>query len=295
VHVSISRDQDANIVTDVTYQLDEEHADLAVLHMANWEEELHRQFLGILKSVVSELSPDDLVSWAHHLHDRQQVVEDLANPATETRWDRLNAALLLRLRNQMINRGIQFNMVQVQEITVLTHPSSINGQTGPVGTGILRGQPAQPTQPPFNPSSTLLSQQPTQVFTVPASATAPAAQYSGVVLPSLEPNLSAPPTQGVVQGMIDAYYAINNQFINDPNFIMDLAARFKAVANNPLANANFPVDAEKAAFNLIQRANYILASEERRHHSSQAPTQTTVVHHVYHVPNPPNEHLTKGG
>jgi len=95
--------------------------------------------------------------------------------------------------------------------------------------------------------------------------------------------------------MLDSYKAVNDQLINDPNFIMELAARFKAVADNPEANAQFPVDAENAAYNLLRRANLILESEEHHHHSGQAPAAVPVERKPHRPPNPPNDNLAYGG
>ena len=321
VHVSISRDQEADIVADITYQLAEDVADIAVLHMTNWEEDLHQYFLGDLKSIINDIPPDDILSWAHHLHDHPPVSDDPANPVVETRWDRLNKTLLWHLQSEMAQRGIQVNMVHVQDITVLSHYAFANTQTRPMmDTGAYRGQqPQQPRQAPqpgqySMPSSSSpppRSQQqppqqpPTETFKAPPAAPAQAqqaqheqtAQSPRIVLPPpTTANVSTPLRPGVIQGMIDSYKAVNDQLINDPNFIMELAARFKAVADNPEANAQFPVDAEKAAYNLLRRANLILESEEHHHHhSGPPPTPAPVERRPHRTPIPPNDNLAYGG
>ena len=43
---------------------------------------------------------------------------------------------------------------------------------------------------------------------------------------------------------------------------MEMAARFQAIAENSAADAQFPFDAERAANALIQRANFLLASND---------------------------------
>ncbi len=314
VHITISRDQEADIVADITYQLAEDVADIAVLHMANWEEDLHQYFLGDLRSIVNDIPPDEILSWAHHIHDHSPVSDDPANPVVETRWDRLNKKLLWHLQSEMAQRGIQVNMVHVQDITVLSQYYFANSQTRPMmDTGKVRGQqpqqawqPQQPGQfsipssppPPSQPQPP--QQPPTETFKAPPAAAAQAQQEQTtqsprIVLPPPGANVSAPLRPGVIQGMIDSYKAVNEQLINDPNFIMELAARFKAVADNPEANAYFPVDAEKAAYNLIRRANLILEAEEHHHHSGPTPAPATVERRPHRAPNPPNDNLAYGG
>ena len=317
VHVTISRDQEADIVADITYQLAEDVADIAVLHMASWEEDLHQYFLADLKSIINDIPSNEILSWADHLHDHSAVSDDPANPVVETRWDRLNKQLLWHLQSEMAQRGIQVNMVHVQDITVLSHRSFANSPTRPMmDTVPYRGQQQQqPRQPQPQPQYSVPpsppphlqphqpQQPPTETFKAPApppvqAQQAPqeqATQSPRIVLPASTVNAPAPLRPGVIQGMLDSYKAVNDQLINDPNFIMELAARFKAVADNPEANAQFPVDAEKAAYNLLRRANLILESEEHHHHSGQAPAAVPVERKPHRPPNPPNDNLAYGG
>jgi hypothetical protein len=104
--------------------------------------------------------------------------------------------------------------------------------------------------------------------------------------------------------MIDSYYSVREQLINDPYFIMDLAARFQAIAENPEAAAQFPYDAELAANNLLQRANAILLTEGHHHPNepesagqaqSPAPHEPRVERQRRHLPGLPNENLAQGG
>lgn len=85
---------------------------------------------------------------------------------------------------------------------------------------------------------------------------------SRTVLPSPSGTVSAPLSQAVIQVMIETYNAVREQRIIDPNSIMELAARFQAIAENSEAAAQFPFDAERAANALIQRANFLLASND---------------------------------
>jgi hypothetical protein len=104
--------------------------------------------------------------------------------------------------------------------------------------------------------------------------------------------------------MIETFNAVRDGQITDPDFILDLAARFQAVANNPEADAQFPYDAEKAAETLIKRARYILAAQERQRASASvspppAPAPTPAPAHVERrvrrLPSLPNDNLTQGG
>ena len=64
----------------------------------------------------------------------------------------------------------------------------------------------------------------------------------------------APPSPEV---LAEAYNAVRDGKITDPNTIRELADRFEAVAKDPVAYSTVPYDAERAAQSLRQRAAYI--------------------------------------
>src|SRR2546423_8431127 len=78
-------------------------------------------------------------------------MEDITDLATETRWDRLNAVLRRRLQDQVATRGIQVNLVHVEDITLIPHLAPVGGpppgaMARPVDMGMARG-----AEPPPDP------------------------------------------------------------------------------------------------------------------------------------------------
>jgi SPFH domain / Band 7 family len=317
VRVTMTRDQDVEVVASVTYQLLEDDAHIAVLNMANWEEDVHQHFMGIINSVVHELSTTDFIAWVQHVHSRPQVAEELANPTVETHWDRLNATLLRRLQDQLANRGILVSMVHTQDISLSSpHFASAIGEPGAlraVDAGITRGQqPVTPQWsqmqvpaggvPQFTARQAEIAAQPTGQPPQAAPGTAPAPQGTAAPMPEAAKSSAFSPI--MMQGMIDAYESVNKQQMNDPAFILNLAERFQAIASNPEADKQFPYDALKAANSLYRRANEILASEERKRASIQnspapasPPAPAQVERQVRRLSNLPNanENLAGGG
>ncbi len=123
--VNISRDQDVELVVTVSYQLMPEDAHLAALNMQNWEASIHDHFVGIMKSVVRELSPADYVAWSHHIHGRTGANVDVTDPTVETRWDRINESLRRRMQDAVATRGVQVHLVHMQDITLIPHLAPI--------------------------------------------------------------------------------------------------------------------------------------------------------------------------
>ncbi len=322
VQVNISRDQDVKLIASITYQLLPEDAHIAALNIDNWEESLRQHFLGTIQSVVNDLSPSDVVAWAHHVHS--STVEELANPMIETRWDRLNNALRIRMQDQMATRGIHVSLVHVQDITVIPHlapasqPAAQLAQQAqhiqqmaplaaarPVDVGMTRGAApggpndmyalqASPTQqvPPVAPPPPAAQPHPAQ----PAQP-AQAGQADHAYLPVVPV-----PNPAMYETLIEMYNSIREGRITDRAVVLDTAARFQAIANNPEASSQFHFDAARAAQNLLQRANAMHttpaapaseskprpAPEPRRASVPPTPGERAARH-------PPNDNLTIGG
>lgn len=304
--ITTSHNQVVDIVASVTYQLLPEDAHIAVTHVEDWETDLHEHFLSVLKSVVYELKPADLIGWAHEIHSRPRVMDELANPMTETRWDRLNAALLRRLQDLVATRGIKINMVHTQDITVISqYPSP--SQAIPVDAGMVRGQPARPVQPASKPPSLPPRQ---AEIAAQSTAPAPATQHAAAPMPATVP-MSAPapapapePASPValndvkMQSMIEAFNAIREGRITDPTTIYSLAERFEAIANNPELDRVFPYDARQAAKALKERATYIKVSREIEARRTSAPASANpapLERAARRLPTPSNDNLEAGG
>ncbi|HEV2582884.1 MAG TPA: hypothetical protein VGT44_18645, partial [Ktedonobacteraceae bacterium] len=292
MRLTTSRDQDIELVASVTYQLQPEDAYIAVMQIADWESDLHQHFLAVLKSYAYELSPDDFIAWTHHVHSRPHIIDELASPMAETRWDRLNAAIMRRLQDQVATRGIKINMVHILDITVISRGSHSIASTRstPVDTGIARGQ--SPSMPPLSARQTEIAAQPT-------------AQATPMVLPSQAPTPPLNLTPSTIQFMKDTFDSIRDGRITDLTIITKLLHEFEQIANTPELDAQFPYDARKAASTLSYRLNYIKASQDvaKAQRASipaspiPAPTVPSEqsVRPARRLPTLPNDNLAGGG
>jgi SPFH domain / Band 7 family len=259
VRVNISRDQDAEIVATLTYQLVPEDAHIAYLNMQDWQTTLHQHFIGTLKSMLKELSPADFVAWSHHAGDAALTDEDLLDATSLTRWDRLNLLLRSRLQDQMATRGILINLVHVQDVTLIPHlapasspPPGWQGRgsspAAPVETGATRAAGSYPrtgTGPggqAQRPSLEQDDQGPTRASRPPASIPAPKPE--------------------MFNAMIELYNSVREGRVTDITVILDLADRFDAIAGHPEASQQFTYDPQRAAYNLRERARVLKAAEK---------------------------------
>ena len=281
---NISRDQDIDIVATITYQLLPEDAHIAALNIKNWEEDLRKHFVGTIKSVVHELAPADFVAWAHHVHSRMSSsMEDITDLSTETRWDRLNAVLRRRLQDQVATRGIQVNLVHVEDITLIPHLAPVGGpppgaMARPVDMGMARGAVPPPIPVQAQPARQAQMQMPVQ-------APAP------VPIPLPPPDTTAPvPKESMFEALIETYNLVRTGVITDPDTIFDLAGRFRAISNDPEASKNFHYDAVRAANTLYQRASTLRPSMPR--HAGNADLVTQPERPVRRIPN---DNLMAGG
>lgn len=298
MRLTTSRDQDVELVASVTYQLQPEDAYIAVMQIADWETDLHQHFQAVLKSYVSELSPDDFVAWTHHVHSRPHIIDELANPMAETRWDRLNAAVMRRLQDQVATRGIKINMVHILDITVISRDSSSITpiRSIPVDTGMMRGLSPQPQS--GNVPQLLSAQQ-------AAIAAQPTAQPMPMVLPAPPPAATLNLTPATIQFMKDAFDSIRDNRITDLTIINKLLRDFEQIATTPELDAQFPYDAKKAVNALRNRITDIkvaqAVAQAQRASIPASPIPTPVelpaqpVRPARRLPSLPNDNLAGGG
>lgn len=294
VRVNIARDQDVELIATISYQLLPEDAYIVALNIPNWQEMVHTQFLGTLKSVMSELSLADFAAWSHALTNI-----DVTDPTTKTRWDRINEALERRLQDQVAAQGVLVHRVQLQDITFI--PLLSTASTPPLG--IAARAPVQraahgaaPGSPPVERKSTPSAVSPTADTIAqpqPVTRAAESSQAQQVSLAAggdVERRQSAPPASGPVteQALIEAYNAVRLGRITDPEVILDFARRFQDIANDPQASQHFPYDAARAARNLIECATkYSKPGPPRAASQSAAPLRPQ------HLA--PSDSLTTGG
>jgi hypothetical protein len=269
VRATISRDQDADIVATLTYQLVPEDAHIAILNMKDWQETLHQHFIGTLKSMLKELSPADFVAWSHHVNDHAGVDETLLDATSLTRWDRLNLMLRSRLQDQLAMRGILVNLVHVQDVTLIPHLAPVSSpppgwqgraaQASPVDTGAARSANVPPRAATAQGG--------------PGESPYPVRDEQAAAPPPQKPPASTPPPKPeMFSAMIELYNSVREGRVTDIKVILDLADRFDAIASNPDVSQMFPYDPERAATSLRDRARVL--KEAELHHAIDAEETT---------------------
>ena len=272
VRVAVSRDQDAEIVATLTYQLVPEDAHIALLNMQDWQETLRQHCIGTLKSIVKELSPADFVAWSHHVNDLADVDESFLDAASMTRWDRLNMLLRSRLQDQMAMRGILINLAHVQDVTLIPH---LTPASSPPPGWQSRGVEAELVD--------------TGAARSPVPTSRPAS-YSVVAPPSKSPAPLAAPKPEMFNAMIELYNSVREGRVTDIKVILDLADRFEAIADHPEIGQQFDYDAGRAAYNLRAQARALKATERPR---ASDPDDTTEMKRP--VRRTFNDNLAAGG
>ena len=243
--VPTSRAQDVQLTATISYHLLPEDAHLAALTVKDWEDNLHRLFVGTVQSVVNELTPGDFVAWTQSMYTRVSDASTF-NPAAATRWDRINSTLSRRVQDQVATWGVQVNWVRIQDVTLLPNIPGIAGAQpvrAPDDSGgtteLMKPEPQAPERVVANlpmPVPPPAASTPAPVTALPAAAPAPAGRL--------------PP----VETLKDMYNAVRQGVITDPTVIGDVARQFEILASDPVASQNIDFDAARAANTLRQRA-----------------------------------------
>lgn len=241
MEVPTARDQKVELTAMISYQLMPEDAYLAATSVKNWESSLRDLFRGTVQSVVNELTMTDFIAWTQSLHPLSANADaDSFNPAAVTRWDRINNALIRRMQDQVAHWGVQIHRVYIQDLTPLPTTAGglilhSNGDTG--GTTQIIKDAAVAPQSPALPEA------------LPAPVTpAPA-------VPASPPKKTvSTPKSSKIEALVDMYDAVRQNTITEPKVIADLAQRFEALANDPVASKDIEFDASRAAETLRQRA-----------------------------------------
>ena len=248
--------QEVELIATISYQLMPEDAHLAVFHVKDWETSLHDLFVTTIHHDINELSPADFT--APHRKSQEAALHD---PSTTRLWDRISAVLWQHMQDQVAHWGVQVNWVQIRDMNLLPHipakADMLAGNARPMNAGAMRGAGSVPSQPAHAnviPNQQFGRPQPAQPGAAPAAPANP--------LPPQQPTPAAGDAGGTVtqgaqnEALMDAYEAVRNGYITDPESIRQLAQRFLDIENNPAASDSFPYDAGRAARTLIRQAKW---------------------------------------
>jgi regulator of protease activity HflC (stomatin/prohibitin superfamily) len=309
--VHMSPDKDLTLAATIAYQIIPEDAHLAVLHVNKWEQQLRERFRATLQTIAIEFKPEDFYPWQQGSTTRSPINAASSANANPQRgetpgWSRMNARLLQLMRDQVAPWGVQINWVRIHDVTPLPHVQG--AETVRVGAGAVSmaaANSSQPSRPGTTQAAPASSQR--QSSSTVGSEGAPGAKTTQAS-PAAAAQAGAANDGKKDEALIKLYDAVRNGTITDPETIRRWAARFEAIAHDPVASQNFPFDAGRAANNLYARAKYyeeqISASAEFMYDEDvndeyndveivddmSEETQSDWLHQP-----PPDDHLTGGG
>jgi regulator of protease activity HflC (stomatin/prohibitin superfamily) len=250
--VQLSRNEDVILRAEISYQLLPEDASLAVTQVQDWEESLKSRLTTGLQTIATTFAPDDFLVWPQGLHAQRASYRDQHGmPSNGARWEQVNAALLQYMRDKVALWGVQINWVKIRDVSLAPHDAAIvdtepvmNARNGEENAGkataAVEKRPAAAIA-----SETTTKMSGTEVAALSQEASGPAARPT-----------NGKAAKGVLREdiLVQAYTAVQNGKITDPETIRGLAEKFELVAQDPELNEKVSFDPARAAQNLHNQA-----------------------------------------
>ncbi len=264
--VQLSRDEDVVLRATISYQLPPDDAYIAVTQVDQWENSLKELVLAAIQSIATMFTPDDFFAWPQGLHSRPLTYDD---DESTLPLDRVNAYLFQMIRDRVALWGVQVNWVRILDVSLAPHGATIVEADSIVDmpTKVINPAPSPAPQPAKAPGSQPAPSNQPKVAAGKqknGSANAGLAEEPTQVVPAPVPAspavASSPPDLLNEKVLIEAYKAVQNRTVTDPDTIRSLAARFELVAQDPAYRDKVSFDAKRAAQNLYEQAR---KNEER--------------------------------
>lgn len=285
--VQLSRNEDVILRAEISYQLLPEDANLAVTQVQNWEESLKSRLTTGLQTIATTFAPDDFLVWPQGLHAQRATYRDQHGmPSNGARWEQVNAALLQYMRDKVALWGVQINWVKIRDVSLAPHDVAIidteqvisaRSETDNAGNSASSSAEKRP-------AAAIASETTTKM---PAPETAAVRQ--GTAAPASRPTNGNVP-KGVLREdiLVQAYTAVQNGKITDPETIRSLAEKFEMVAHDPELSDQVSFDPIRAAQNLYNQAKRCEELYESGIYSDETKPD-------WLVRRPTDENLTGGG
>jgi hypothetical protein len=221
----------ARAAATLAYHIPAAQAHLAALAADTWEGDVNERAAESLRIALGE--------WGHRLLDGEEIPERF-----------LARTVLDDLRPRMRPYGVSVLWVNVRDIWLTPESETIPVSEWEQATNIH--------PPAGNPSAYESSDNAARRNPAPRAVATPA---TSAPLPAIEdealaPATSAPPESEALDpdALADAYNAVRDGLIADPETIRSIARAFLTVAGNSELAADFPYDAISAAQILLDRA-----------------------------------------
>lgn len=248
--VQLSRDEDVVLRATISYQLMPKDAYIAVTHANQWEEMLKELVVSTIQSIATTFTPDDFIAWPQGLHSRPLTYDNEG----EQRWERVNRYLQDLISEHAANWGVVVNWIRIRDVSLAPHGATIvetdavfdmptaiiehsAASSGGASKNLVQETPRVQKvsgQMLGSQGNTKLADETTEA--VPAPPPQPAQNDA--------PAVPAPINENV---LIEAYNAVKNEKITDPQTIRGIAAKFDLIARDPKARDSVSFDAERAA------------------------------------------------
>lgn len=247
--IQLSREEDVILRAAITYQLLPEDAQLAVLQVNNWEQKLREDFITLIQMIATTFSPNDFLTWPQGLHAAPAVVAEIDDPLQAgPRWERINEYLFQQMRDQVALWGVQIRWVRIRDVMLVPHNIPRVDVEPTLQTPSVKAESEMATASVGARASATTEQRQAAPAKAPASSSSSASPQKA---PSARPNEEI---------LTQAYNAVQNGKITDPETIRGIAAQFQDIANDPTWSQMVDFDAARAARNLRDQAQ---RNEER--------------------------------
>ncbi|GAC1368411.1 MAG: hypothetical protein NVSMB44_34850 [Ktedonobacteraceae bacterium] len=303
--VQLSHDDDVMLRAVISYQLLQEDAYLAVTQVRNWEDSLRALFITTLQSIATVFQPADFLPWPNGLRGQQTAPGDDDFMGSFERRQAINTYLFRLVRDKVALWGVQINWVSIRDIELTPHgavpiyeqpaPTPAPKQEAPaaqIPTAKQATQPAQPVQPTPKPrpqEQTPAAKNPPKKQAAapsPRANTTPGPKAAEQPAPAGAQQTTTPALSEDI--LKQAYRAVQEEHITDPETIRGIAARFEMAAQDPEFSQTVSFDPQRAALNLYERAR--IYEEQYTRNAYAEDTQPDWI-----VRRPTDENLMAGG
>lgn len=299
--VQLSRADDVRLHAIISYQLFQEDAYLAISQVRNWEESLHTLFQTTLQEAAATFTPDDFLIWPQQ--DATQTPGAM-NSGFQRR-DQINQYIQQLMSDRVALWGVQVNWVSLSDIELLPH-----------GVALAPAQTIVPVQPTDVEQAALMSEEQTEPMPVGGRIKAIAAKVTSAALgaaqpsptphiaptPVATPKVAEPANKDIVneaqrvneEVLINAYKAVQNNKITDPETIRRIASEFDTIARDPIASQKVSFNSARAALTLFEQARLYDESYTNTAATANAAYQEQI-QPDWRPREPNDENLTTGG
>lgn len=119
--VQVTQDKDVVLRAALSYKVVPEDAYIVALRVDDWQKSLDDFFNFILREIIYELSPDDLIAFSQGLHEPPSN----QGAMVRIRWERINRIILERMQDRVASWGVLVNWARILDSSLIPHSSEL--------------------------------------------------------------------------------------------------------------------------------------------------------------------------